>query len=103
MSHSSAKPPENGDPDLPLTNPSGQTKMAGKRTIRRGLRFGLRELLLMTAAIAAWIPAILARREIPQLEADIQMMRQATLELIVQNPSVLNIRALPSVWQNIEA
>jgi len=102
MSHPSAKHPEKGDPDLPLETPSEPTQRVGKRTIRRGLRFGLLELLLMTAAIAAWIPAILARREIPQLEADIQMMRQATLELIVQDSSALNIRALPSVWQDME-
>lgn len=102
MSHSSAKPPEHSEPDIPLTTPAGPTNRLSARTMRRGLRFGLLELLLMTAAIAAWIPAIQARREILQLETDIQMMRQATVELIVQDPSVLNLRALPSVWQNME-
>ena len=68
---------------------------------RKTFRFGLLELLLMTAAIAVWIPPLLALRKIPELETDIQIMRRATLELLVEDPSQLTIRALPTVWQQM--
>ena len=77
-------------------------KAVGGRTVRNSFRFGLLELLLMTAAIAVWIPAILAFRTIPELEADIQIMRKATLDLLVEDPTQLTVRALPSVWQKMD-
>lgn len=72
------------------------------RTITNSFRFGLLELLLMTAAIAVWIPAWLAFRIIPCLEADVQIMRKATLDLVVEDPTQLTVRALPSVWRKMD-
>ncbi len=72
------------------------------RTITNSFRFGLLELLLMTAAIAVWIPAWLAFRIIPRLEADVQIMRKATLDLVVEDPTQLTVRALPSVWRKMD-
>jgi hypothetical protein len=83
----------------PVTN-NRSTRL---RSLRRAFRFGLLELLLVTAAVAVWIPAILALQAIPALKSEIQVMRQATLDLVVDDPTQLTARALPTVWANMNA
>lgn len=94
---------ENGDAlpnnmDSMNTGPSN----TGQRS-RRALRFGLLELLLLTAAIAAWLPVWHARRQIPVLKSEIDTMLAASSRLIVMDESQLNIRALPSIWSSINS
>lgn len=80
----------------------GHADMHSEATVKHwGFRFGLLELLLITAAIAAWIPVIVARRQIPVLETDIQLMQRATTDLIVEDETKLTVRALQSVWQDM--
>ncbi len=98
---------EGHKPNENETGPSGErsvtsAKSGGGRKVRNVLRFGLLELLLITAAIAVWLPALLAFRTIPGLVTDIQVMRKATMDLLVEDPTQLTIRALPSVWQKME-
>ena len=82
---------------------SGDETDLNARPSRRGIRFGLLELLLLTAVIAAWLPVIMARRRIPVLESEIETMRLATLELIITDEQQLNARTLPSIWHNISS
>ena len=69
--------------------------------IHRRLRFGLLELMLATAAVASWIPATMAMREIPDLQTEIAVMEKATLQLRVDDTSKLTIRAMPTVWRGL--
>ena len=85
----------------PVGCENDQENDAAARRSRRGIRFGLLDLLLLTAVIAAWLPVIIARRQIPGLETEIETMRLATLELIVTDVQQLSARTLPSIWHNI--
>ena len=78
-----------------------QGHAATKRRSRRGIRFGLLELLLLTAAIAAWLPVAIAHRQIKQLDLEIQTMATLTTDLVIMDDQVLNIRTLPAIWMNI--
>lgn len=69
--------------------------------MRRSVRFGLSELLLLTAAIAVWIPVFVARRRIPLLERDIQIMRRATTDLFVEDETQLTARVLPNILPHL--
>ncbi|MDB4540416.1 hypothetical protein N9250_01880 [bacterium] len=69
--------------------------------MRRSMRFGLSELLLLTAAIAVWIPVFVARRRIPPLERDIQIMRRATTDLFVEDETQLTARVLPNILPHL--
>jgi hypothetical protein len=85
------------------SKPANNEQDAAARPSRRGIQFGLLELLLLTAVIAAWLPVIIARRQIPSLETEIQTMRLATLELIVTDDQQLSVRTLPSIWHDISS
>ncbi len=89
------------EPALRVAQSREPVNVEGEHTVSTIFRFGLLELLLMTAAFAVWIPAFLAFRSIPQLEADIAVMQTATLDLSVKDTSQLTIRALPSISQQI--
>ncbi|GAA4471310.1 hypothetical protein [Novipirellula rosea] len=69
----------------------------------RWMRFGLLELLLLTTVVATWLPVIFARRQIPMLESEIETMRFATTQLIILDDQKLNVRSLPSIWNNINS
>ncbi|MEM8670862.1 MAG: hypothetical protein AAGG48_25260 [Planctomycetota bacterium] len=66
-------------------------------------RFGLLELLLLTAVVATWLPFALTRRQIPELESQIQAMRLASTDLVISDGTELNLRVLPSIWNNISS
>lgn len=80
-----------------------QDQAASAKPSRRAIRFGLPELLLLTAVIAAWLPVIIARRNIPVLESEIQTMRLASTELVIADEQQLTARSLPSIWHNISS
>ena len=65
-----------------------QGHAATKRRSRRGIRFGLLELLLLTAAIAAWLPVAIAHRQIKQLDLEIQTMATLTTDLVIMDELV---------------
>ncbi|WP_442510173.1 hypothetical protein SH528x_001781 [Novipirellula sp. SH528] len=83
-------------------NDSMATDTSSRRK-RRWIRFGLLELLLLTAVVAAWLPVIFARPQIPVLESEIETMRFATSQLIIHDEQKLNARSLPSIWNNISS
>ncbi|MEM1070366.1 MAG: hypothetical protein AAGI63_15800, partial [Planctomycetota bacterium] len=66
-------------------------------------RFGLLELLLLTAVVATWLPFALTRRQIPEFESQIQAMRLASTDLVISDGTELNLRVLPSIWNNISS
>ncbi|MGB0596163.1 MAG: hypothetical protein ACPGLY_05705 [Rubripirellula sp.] len=72
-----------------------------KQRSRRNLRFGLMELLLLTGVAAAWLPVLIAQRQIVELELDIQTLQRLTTDLIVMDEQKLNIRAVSSISSNI--
>lgn len=66
-------------------------------------RFGLLELLLLTSAIAAWIPTYRARQAIPGLTDSIERMNQQTTDLQVVDDEKLCVRTVPTVWTNVQS
>ena len=64
---------------------------------RRYLRFGLIELLLLIAVVAAWLPTFVAMRQIPELESKVQLYRTFTSDLERVDPGQLCARKLRSV------
>jgi hypothetical protein len=70
---------------------------------RRSLRFGLMELLLLTAVAATWLPVLIAQRQIAELEVDIQTLQPLTTDLIVMDEQKLNIREVSSISSNIKS
>ena len=95
-SHISPQSTPDSDNDSMITDTSSRGK-------RRRIRFGLLELLLLTAVVAAWLPVIFARPQIPVLESEIETMRFATSQLIISDKQKLNARSLPSIWNNISS
>ncbi|EMI57367.1 hypothetical protein RSSM_01208 [Rhodopirellula sallentina SM41] len=75
--------------------------IGGKK--RRRVRFGLLELLLLAAVVASWLPVILARRQLPILESEIESMRYATTQLVISDERKLNIRTLPTFWNSVDS
>ncbi|MDB4766236.1 hypothetical protein OAG71_00965 [bacterium] len=64
---------------------------------RRRLRFGLLELLLITGAIAAWLPTIIANRQLPELQSKVERYRSYTSDLIRVDPNQLCLRNLTRI------
>ena len=91
------KTKENALPDCE----QNANRAAAKRHGRRGIRFGLPELLLLTTAIAGWLPVVVAHRQMPNLENQIQTMHAASMELMILDDQQLSVRKLPSIWHNI--
>ncbi|MFG0290896.1 MAG: hypothetical protein ACF8CQ_22185 [Rhodopirellula sp. JB044] len=75
--------------------------VGGKK--RRRVRFGLLELLLLSAVVACWLPVILARRKLPILESEIESMRYATTQLVISDQRKLNVRTLPTFWNSVDS
>ena len=67
------------------------------------LRFGVLDIMLLTAVIAAWSPTVVAIREIPRLTVEVDQMRSLTAQLQILDASKLCIRTLPSIWHNIHS
>ena len=65
-----------------------------KKSKRRYLRFGLLELLLVTGAVAAWLPTFVALQRIPELESQIQLYRNYSSDLTRVDSNKLCIRRL---------
>ncbi|MBB3210463.1 hypothetical protein FHS27_006310 [Rhodopirellula rubra] len=87
----------------PAETPPIVTTTSPRRRKRKRVRFGLLELLLLTALVAAWLPVILAQRKIPVFESEIETMRLASTQLIVVDDRKLNARTMPSIWSNINS
>ncbi|MCO8122030.1 hypothetical protein NHH03_09800 [Stieleria sp. TO1_6] len=68
---------------------------------RRGLRFSLLELMVVTGIVAVWLPTFFAAREIPSLENQVQQMRALTSDLSIIDENEWSIRTLPGIWHNI--
>ena len=64
---------------------------------RRLLRFGLFELLLVTAVVAAWLPTLIAMRQIPDLESKVRLYRNYSSDLEIVDPDQLCLRNLTRV------
>ena len=64
---------------------------------RRYLRFGLIELLILIAVVAAWLPTFIAMRRIPELESKVQLYRSFTSDLERVDPNQLCARKLRSL------
>ena len=64
---------------------------------RRYLRFGLIELLLLIAVVAAWLPTFIAMRQLPELETRVQLYRTFTSDLERVDPNQLCARKLRSI------
>ncbi len=71
------------------------------RQSRGRLRFGLLELLLLTAVCATWLTVAIAYRQINQLQLDIQTLQLMTTDLIVMDEGELTLREVPSIWHEI--
>ncbi|SMP41485.1 hypothetical protein SAMN06265222_101594 [Neorhodopirellula lusitana] len=96
---STSRPPEHSQSRNDSS--SATATRVGRR--RNRMRFGLLELLLITTVVAAWLPMILVRRQISELESEIETMRFATTQLIVVDEAKLNVRSLPSIWSSINS
>ena len=64
---------------------------------RKRFRFGLFALLLVTGVIAAWLPTLIAMRQLPELELEVQRYRSYSSDLVHVDPSQLCIRKLSRV------
>src|SRR4051812_6583864 len=61
-------------------------------------QFGLRSLILMTAALAAWLTVFVNRRFNETLESRIQVMRPLAHVLEIDDPSKVAIVRLEEYW-----
>ncbi|PAY21101.1 hypothetical protein CKO51_02060 [Rhodopirellula sp. SM50] len=68
---------------------------------RRGLRFSLLDLMLLTLMVAAWLPTFFAVREIPVLQHSVDQMHALTTNLSIIDDQKLCLRSLPGIWHNI--
>ncbi|QEF95993.1 hypothetical protein Mal15_00190 [Stieleria maiorica] len=76
--------------DLPTPSPQ-----------RRGLRFSVLDLMLLTLLVAAWLPTVFAIRDLPELRNSVDQMRALTTHLQVIDDQKLCLRSLPGIWHNI--
>ena len=70
---------------------------------RRYLRFGLLELLLVTGAVATWLPTLMAKHRIPELESKVQLYRSFASELVRVDPNQLCLRRIQRWSSGMEA
>ena len=74
-----------------------QTMNSATKPKRRSLRFGLLELLLVTGVVAAWLPTLIAMRQLPELESQVELYRTYSTDLVRIDPSQLCLRKLTQV------
>ncbi|HYW80263.1 MAG TPA: hypothetical protein VE890_11830, partial [Thermoguttaceae bacterium] len=68
------------------------------RRRRFTLQWSLSTMLLLMVVVAAWVPYVRFRQEIPQIEQRIDAMRDMTRELIVEDPTQITAVHLPQMW-----
>jgi hypothetical protein len=79
---------------------TGERESARPRNRRITLQWSLQTLLLLTAVVAVWTGYLHYRREIPQLEQEIEAMRWMTRELIVEDPHQAAVVKLDELWMD---
>ncbi len=55
-------------------------------------------MLLLMAIVAAWVPYVRFRQQIPAIEQQIASMREMAYELVIEDPKHIAIVKLPKTW-----
>ena len=79
------------------TNSDDRSPNAGRRTI-----YSLRTLILLTTAIAVWVPGVIAHYAAKGLTASNASMRLASQDFQIDDPEELTARRMPNLIRNWE-